>query len=320
VAGKSGGRGRGTSRADWAARAGPTVEFSFGAAFTSIRAIPLRVGRDERLTVTDLLPAASGRLWIADADERALKIYSPQGWCLQTLDRDATGLRRPVSLASLHGRWVAALDGLLPAVVILDESGRPLRRFRLPEVDRPVQICSLGDRRLVVLGSGWGRCMGKLIHLYTPGGEHIESLISEPRDGHSHGRAYAAVMGEFLYLAHGHTDCFEVYDLEASAIYAFPSATARIATTDSDVGGAPDLQGLFAMRCGPLLAVYARDAGDYLYDLYALDGTPIALGLPSGERVVGVEGPLFYSVHRTESGDSTLRVWKLRLEREGMGS
>ncbi|UCC73869.1 MAG: hypothetical protein JSV86_04720 [Gemmatimonadota bacterium] len=311
-------RGSGARRTRWAARVGPTVKFAFGAGFTSVRTIPLRAGRSERLTVTDVLAAASGRLWIADAVAKALKIYSPQGWCLGTLDREATGLRRPVSLAPLHGRWIAALDGLLPAVAVLDEAGRPLRRFRLHEVDRPVQVCSLNDRKLAVLGSGWGRGSGKLVHLYTTGGEYIESFFGEPREPQCDGRAYAATMGEMLYLAHSRTDSFAVYDLDAGAVLSFPSVTARIAArAGRDAGFAGDLRGLFAMRCGPLLAAYTRDAGDYLYDLYAADGTPIALGLPSGERVVGVEGPFFYSVHGAPGGDTTLRVWKLGLEGDG---
>jgi hypothetical protein len=292
-------------RAVWAARAGPRVEFEFGAVFTSVRAIPLRTGRGDRLCVTDLLAAASGRLWIADAPAKALKIYSPQGWRLQALDREATGLRRPVSLTSLYGRWIAALDGLLPAVAILDESGRSVRRFRLHEVDRPVQVCSLSDRRLAVLGAGWGRGSGKLVHLYTTGGEYIESFFSEPRGGRSQGRAYAATLGELLYLAHTGTDSFAVYDLAADAVLSFPSVASRDAGT---------LRGLFATRCGPLLALYARGAGDYWYDIYGLDGAPIALGVPSGERVVGVEGPFFYSVHSAPGGDPTLRVWKLRFD------
>ncbi len=297
-------------RAGWAARAGPRVEFGFGAVFTSVRAIPLRTGRDDRLCVSDLLAAASGRLWIADALAKALKIYSPQGWCLQALDREATGLRRPVSLASLHGRWIAALDGLLPAVAILDESARTVRRFRVHEVDRPVQVCSLSDRRLAVLGSGWGRGAGKLVHLYTAGGEYIESFFGEPREGRSAGRVYAATMGETLYLAHTSTESFAVYDLQADAVLSFPSAAGQAAGT---------LRGLFATRCGPLLALYAPADGEYLYDIYELDGTPIALAVPSNERVVGVEGPFFYSVHSAPGGDPTLRVWKLRFEGKDAG-
>jgi len=297
--------GRGAGRAAWAARAGPRVEFEFGAAFTSVRAIPLRTGRGDRLCVTDLLAAESGRLWIADAAARALKIYSPQGWRLQALDREATGLRRPVSLTSLYGRWVVALDGLLPAIAILDESGRSVRRFRLHEVDRPVQVCSLSDRRLAVLGSGWGRGAGKLVHLYSTGGEYIESFFSEPRGSRPQGRAFAATLGEMLYLAHTGTDSFVVYDLEADAVLSFASVAGRAVGT---------LRGLFATRCGPLLALYAGGDGGYLYDIYGLDGAPIALGVLSGERVVGVEGPFFYSVHGSPGGDPTLRVWKLKFD------
>jgi hypothetical protein len=297
--------GRGAGRAGWEARVGPRVEFEFGAVFTSVRTIPLRTARTDRLCVTDLLAADSGRLWIADAAARALKIYSPQGWRLQALDREATGLRRPVSLTSLHGRWVAVLDGLLPAVAIVDELGRIVRRFRIHEVDRPVQLCSLSDRRLAVLGAGWGRGAGKLVHLYTMGGEHIESFFSEPRDGPSQGRAYAATLGEMLYLAHTATDSFAVYDLEADAVVSFASVAGRAVGT---------LRGLFATRCGPVLALYARGDGDYLYDIYGLDGAPIALGVRSSERVVGVEGPFFYSVHNSPGGDPTLRIWKLRFE------
>jgi hypothetical protein len=272
------------------------------------------------LTVTDLLPAASGHLWIADARARALKVYSQQGWRLQVLGHDATGLRCPVSLASLHGRWIAALDGHLPAVVVLDDAGRPVRRFRLPELDRPVQICALGERRLAVVGSGWGAGAGKLVHLYTPAGEYIESLFGEPRNVRASERAYLAAVGDALYLGHTSTDSFAIYDIEASAVFSFPSVTARIARRVGRIVGFPGhLRGLFATSCGPLLALFAcgTTARDYQYDLYSLDGEPMALGIPSSERVIGVEGPLFYSVCSLPGGDQTLRVWKLSFNGNG---
>ena len=310
------GRGRGPLRT--AAGNGTTVEFGFGAAFTSIRAIPLRATARERLTVSDLLPVASGRYWVADARAAVLKIYSQQGDLVRTLGRGATGIRRPVSLTSFHGRWIAALDGRLPAIVILDERGRPLRRFPLPEVDRPLQICNVGDRLLAVVGSGWGRGSGRLVHLYSPAGDHVESLFGAPR--HGSGRAYVAAAGIAVYLGHSASESFAIYDLEARAILSFPSLAARIArSVGRDAGFAGDLRGLFATACGPLLAVYTADSGPrrYLYDLYSLEGEPIALGLPSRERVVGVEGPLFYSVRATADGALTLNVWKLSYPENG---
>ena len=64
-----------------------------------------------------------------------------------------------------------------------------------------------------------------------------------------------------------------------------------------------------------MIAQYAPvDGADYRYDLYSLDGTPMALGLHSPERVVGVEGPLFYSLRNTETGPDELRVWRMSFE------
>jgi hypothetical protein len=298
----------------------PTVEFPFGAVFTSLLTIPLQVEPGESLVVSDFLATTSGRLWVADETACLLKIYAHDGRRLGSLARFDTGLRRPVSLTSLHERWVAVLDGYVPAVAILDEAGRLARRFPLPEVDRPLQILNLGDRRLAVVGSGWGPGVGHLVHLYTPSGEYIESLFGEPRAGQDLGRAFVAGAGSAVYIGHSQTDSFAVYDVEARGVVSFSSLKTPPGTQES--GGrysSLQLRGLFATACGPLIAQYVddRNAPEYLYDLYGLDGAPIALGLRSEERVVGVEGPLFYSVRTSRDGAALVRVWKLKYAESG---
>lgn len=292
------------------------MEFAFGAVFTPLLAIPLRADGSGPLAVDDLLPTASGRFWIADSRARLLRVYSQEGRPWGSLDRRATGLRRPVSLASLHGgRWVAGLDGHVPGIAILDEAGRTVRRFPLPEVDRPVQVRSLNDRRLAVVGSGWGPGAGRLVHLYTPAGDYVESLFGEPRGGRPGDRAFVATAGPAMYLGHSQTDSFAVYDVEARAVVSFARLAAPFAETpDRRTGPSAALRGLLAAPCGPLIAQYARaDEPGYVYDLYRLDGTPLALGLRWPERVVGVEGPFFYTLRR-DGGGHELRVWRLRIE------
>lgn len=303
------------SAAPAAERAKPTVEFPFGAVFTSLLTIPLQVESGEKLVVSDFLATTSGRLWVADETACLLKIYSHDGRRVGSLARYDTGLRRPVSLTSLHERWVAVLDGYLPGVAILDEAGRVARRFPLPEVDRPFQILNLGDRRLAVVGSGWGPGVGHLVHLYTPSGEYVESLFGEPKAGRQIGRAYVAGAGSAVYIGHNQTDSFAVYDVEARGVVSFSSHNTTTGTRESRGRYSPrELKGLFATACGPLIAQYRddKDAPAYLYDLYGLDGSPIAIGLRSQERVVGVEGALFYSLRRNVAGAALVRVWKLR--------
>ncbi len=291
------------------------VEFPFGAVFTSLLTIPLQAPNSEKLTVSDLLPTASGRFWVVDGKAAVLKIYSQEGRRLRSLDRRATGLRRPVGLASLHSRWIAALDGHLPAVVIMDEAGRVLRRFPLPELDRPVQICNLGDRLLAVVGTGWGAGSGRLVHLYNKTGDYIESLFGEPSRKPISGRAYMAAAGSSMYMGHDRTDSFAIYDVEARGVVAFSNLNPSVAESCGRYDGDSVLTGLFAASCGPLIAQYAPVSGrQYRYDLYSLDGTPIALGLHSPERVVGVEGPLFYSVRTADDGSNELRVWRMSFE------
>jgi len=303
---------RGSSHGAGSARTGPTVEFAFGAVFTSLLTIPLQAPKDEILTVSDLLPTSSGRFWVVDAKVAALKIYSQEGRQLRSLAQRATGLRRPVGLASLHGRWIAALDGHLPAVVIMDEAGRVVRRFPLPELDRPVQVCNLGDRILAVVGAGWGPGQGRLVHLYTKSGEYIESLFGEPRRKPASGRAYMAAAGSAMYMGHDRTDSFAIYDVEARGVVAFSNLNPAISDGRGRYGGDAVLSGLFAASCGPLIAQFAPGSGrDYRYDLYSLDGKPMALALHSPERVVSVEGSLFYSVRTDGDGNNELRVWRM---------
>ncbi|UCF19320.1 MAG: hypothetical protein JSU87_15540 [Gemmatimonadota bacterium] len=301
----------------------PQVEFDFGAVFTPIRTTVLRSVDDERLGVSDLLASAAGQIWVVDVMSASLKVYSQDGWPLRTLGRFATGLRRPGSLTALHGRWIAALDGHVPAVVIMDESGQVVRRFPLPELERPLQICNLGDRWLAVVGRGWGSGSGKLVHLYTPDGEHVESLFGEPHDPAAAGRPFVAAAGRAIYLAHSHTDSFAIYDVEACAVLAFPRLSVGLGRrVDEATGFTGKLRGLFATACGSLLALYKPevDDQDFLYDLYDLSGAPIAAGLRTPERVVGVEGPLYYSVRASRNGDTRLRVWKLRFQPNGTDS
>lgn len=291
-----------------------TVEFPFGAVFTSIRTIPLPAEPASGFVVADLLPTATGHLWVADAGASVLRIYSQEGRQLRVLSPEATGLRRPVSLTAVHGRWVAALDAGLPAISILDELGRPLRRFPLPELDRPSQVCNLSDRRLAVIGTGWGRASEYLVHLYSLTGEYIESLFGAPRVGGAPGRAYGAGSGDALFVAHSLTDSVAIYDVgETRDVVSFD----RLRVEDRDRVSPAErrsdlLEGLYVTACGQLLALYApgRDRGEYRYDLHSLRGDAIAVGVRSAERVVGVEGSLFYSL-RTEGGQAArLRVWR----------
>ncbi len=297
-----------------------SVEFAFGAAFQSLLSISLRSHRDRPVSVSDLLPTPSGRFWIADARASALRIYSSDGEPLRSLDRKHTGLRRPVSLTPLYGHWIAALDGYVPTVAILDERGDVLRRFAVQELDRPVQICNVCDRWLAVVGSGWERGAGRLVHLYTPSGEYIESLFGEPLEAEAAGRAYLAAGGSAVYLGHSETDSFAIYDVEARAVLAFPRLSGcPLRTVAREVGDSLRLSGLFAAACGPLIAVYtsrSRDAG-FRYDLYGLDGAPVVLRVSSPERIVAVEGPLFYSVREEEAHGLTLSVWKVRFRPGG---
>ncbi|NIR43836.1 MAG: hypothetical protein GWN99_07750 [Gemmatimonadetes bacterium] len=303
----------------WRTGSAPAKEAAEVPAFTAIRSIGLRAEAGGRLTVTDLLPVASGRIWVADARAGVLEVYSQAGRRLTVLGRAATGLRRPVSLTGFHGRWIVALDGGRAALSILDERGRTLRRFLLPEVDRPRQVCNVDDRLLAVVGTGWGRGAGRLLHLYTPSGEHLESLHGEPSWGRARvwgrGRAYATVLDGRVCVGDTRTDSFAIYDLDNRGVLSFTSVAARLAARlgrDSDFTA--DLRGLFATTRGPLIALYlrSRHASPFLYDAYAPDGRPLALGWESRERIVGIEGPLFYSVRRTSRSCARLRVWKLR--------
>jgi hypothetical protein len=140
--------------------------------------------------------------------------------------------------------------------------------------------------------------------VYTASGDHVESLFAIPR-GHRGpaGRPHIATWQDAIYLAHTETDSVAIYDESARTMLSFPTAA-------EDASGR--LAGLFATRCGEVLTMWrAPNGGGYLYDLHALSGHAIARGLAVPDRIVGLEGPFFYSVE--ESGaELRLRVWKLR--------
>jgi hypothetical protein len=115
-----------------------------------------------------------------------------------------------------------------------------------------------------------------------------------------------------VYLGHTATDSFAIYDLRASSVSSFPCLTPTVHEAGPSDDNSRPLRGLFATACGPLIAAFKdRRGGGYLYDLYQLNGSPIALGLQNPERIIGVEGPIFYSVRTLADGGATLRVWKL---------
>lgn len=290
-----------------------TVEFAFGAAFASIRAVRIRDrDGDAPIRVHELLPDDSGRFWIVNDERSSIRIFSQQGRCLRVLEAVGTRVRTPTSLAHVHERWIAVLDGKLPAVAVLDERGETVRRFALPELDNPLQLRNLGDRLLAITGSGWGRGHGYLVHLYTLAGEYQESLFAEPHDAR---RVYVATAGSRLYFGQRGGDSFSIYDVEARSILSFPSHASDAHDQRPEVDGPLNgdrLTGLFATRCGILLAVYREERSSaFVYDVYGLDGSTLATRLRMPERVVGVEGPLFYSVRRDDEG-LILHVWKLK--------
>ena len=302
------------------------VRFAFGAAFRPVRALSLQAPDRGSGRVADLMATSMGEFWVADPEAGALRVHAPDGTLIRILGREDTSLSRPVSLTGLHGRWIVALDGRKPRLAVLDEAGRLQRRFPLPEVDRPVQVCNLADRWLVVAGDGWRAGAGKLIHVYTLFGDHVESLFSVPNTGRAHGRAYIAAYGTSIYLAHTRSEVVSIYDTLARTVIAFPASGDGDGPGGAGEPGAAadgrvtcdELAGLFATRCGEALTMYRAGGpdGGYVYDLNGLGGHPVARGLWTRERVVALEGPFFYSVAAATGSAGrvtgmSLRVWKL---------
>lgn len=314
------------SRAGWGGSGKPsTVRFEFGAAFTPVRTLSLEAPDRGSGRVADLMATRAGGFWVADPEIGALRVHAPDGTLVRALGREDTSLSRPVSLTGLHGHWIVALDGRKPRLAVLDEAGRLQRRFPLPEVDRPVQVCNLGDRWLAVAGDGWRAGAGKLIHLYTPFGDHEDSLFAVPMGRRGGGRAYVASYGTSIYLAHTRSEVVSIYDILSRTVIAFPTwaeeedAISSSGSLPRRAGGGRggELAGLFATRCGEALTMYRTEGSDggFVYDLHALNGRPVARGLWAEERVVGLEGPFFYSVAASmgsvQRGSVPLRIWKL---------
>lgn len=310
-----------------------TLQFGFAAAFVHVRTVTLeRRAGAPILDVGEVASADHGDVWVVDRAARDVKIFAPDGRLRHVLRGRSrlADLCSPVSLAPFHGSWMAILDAGVGRVHFYDVRARRQGGFDLPQVEQPVQLRSLADGRLAVVGRG-GDGNGRWVHLYRPDGRHAESVFRVPAqrvrervrapgapgtpatDGAAAPATdavpHSAVAGRSLWLAYGPAASVVLYDFATRLVHSFPlEAGVRPANAAS-------VCGVFAAHGGRVIVMYqtADAEARYAYDLYTAAGEPVLANVRSPQRLVGVEGKLFYSMDAADGDDAwRLRVCRLR--------
>lgn len=320
---------------DGSAHAG--LEGELAAAFAHVRSVELEQRPGARvLDLAEAVHTASGHFWLVDRGAHDVKIYAPTGRVLHVLRGGGrlADLVAPLSLAPVHGSWIAVLDAGAGRIAFYDERARRHGGFDLPQVEDPLQVRNLGDRHLAVVGSGSGRQADRLVHLYRLDGRHTESVFTishravreMPVSGASEGARgpdplrrsapaplapQSAAVGHSILVAYAPAQSVVVYDFATRMVRSIPLEPA----SGPDRGRT--LSGLFPAPQGSVVVMY--DAQDpsapapYAYDLYDREGELLVKDARTQKRLIGVEGSLFYSIGAAEEGDGiSLKVCRLR--------
>lgn len=125
----------------------------------------------------------AGRLYVADALDCAIKIFSQEGRFLGSFGRKGRGpgeLSFP-SGVSASGKTIVVADKLNFRIQIFDRRGRELGGFKVPFA--PDRVFALDAERLLVTANPTGRRKGeRLLHIYATSGrvvwEGLEARIS----------------------------------------------------------------------------------------------------------------------------------------------
>lgn len=303
----------------------PGLQYGFAAAFIHLRTIALeRRSGAPILDVGEVAGTDRGDIWIVDRRAQDVKIFAPDGRLRHVLRGRSrlTELCAPVGLSPFHGSWMAVLDAGVGRVHYYDVRGRRQGGFDLPQVEEPRQIRSLGDDGFGVIGRG-GDGRERWVHLFRPDGRHAESVFAAPsrfvRESLSSldrrpvraedAVPHAAAAGRSLWLAYEPSATVVWYDFSTRLVHSFPLDTGLRPP------GSATVCGLFAAHGGRVIVMHRTSEAEerYAYDLYTAAGEPVITNVRSTQRLVGVEGRLFFSLdplHPEE--DCRLRVCRLR--------
>jgi hypothetical protein len=117
---------------------------------------------------------APDRLYIADALDCAIKVFSGEGRFLRSFGRKGDGpgeLNFPSGVAAA-GDAIVVADKLNFRIRIFDGEGRPRGGFKLPFA--PDRVLALGPDRLLVTANPTGRKKGeKLLHIFDMAGRNV---------------------------------------------------------------------------------------------------------------------------------------------------
>ncbi|MBI4513794.1 MAG: hypothetical protein HY702_06750 [Gemmatimonadetes bacterium] len=290
------------------------------AAFVHVRSVHLEQRAGARLLdPTEVVGTSSGHFWLVDRGARDVKIYAPTGRIAHVLRGGSrlADLCAPVSIAPVHGSWIAVLDAGAGRVALYDERARRHGGFDLPQVEDPLQIRSLGDRHLAVVGRGGAREADRLVHLYRLDGRHTESVFTishravretpgGPPASRSHAgqRHVAAARPAPQSAAAGHSILVAYAPARSVVVYDFGTRMVRSIPLEPEPGHGRVLSGLFPVPEGSVVVMYDTQdsSARYAYDVYDRDGELVAGHVRSPQRLVGVEGRLFYSIAPAEAG------------------
>jgi hypothetical protein len=292
-------------------------------------AVPMESGPgdDACLAMAVSLAFDADRIYVADAQDCAIKIFTKKGRFEAAVGRKGSGpgeFSFPSGVAVLGGRVFVA-DKFNYRVQVLEASGRYLRSFGVPFA--PDKVFVLGADRILVTNNGTGRSgADKLLHLYNGKGD----LLREDMPAHFSGDpVFDAFSNMFLVNPGPGGEFFVVYRSRERSVFHYGRDAALLGRIPMDgryalkrlslpaKGGLKEIEAFCwdsAYDCGRfylLAPAFTGEGdlgpGDQVFVFNGAGRLEARIDLPTRVARLAVDGGRIYAIDR--AGD--LRIFRV---------
>jgi hypothetical protein len=240
----------------------------------------------------------AGTIYVVDAQDCAVKLFSKQGRFMKAVGRKGQGpgeLSFPSGVSAVGGRIYVA-DKLNRRIQILDASGRHLRSFAVPFA--PDKVLALGKNRILVTHNPSGRSGSeKMLHAFDDRG----FLLWEKLDSRTSGDPIADAFANMILVNPGTRGGFYVvFKSRERAILRFDGGGQFLGRIETDARHAVKnlrLAGVGESRVIPGFCWASAFDRDHLFLLAPREMDGGDLGPGAEISVINLEGRLESLVH-----------------------